>query len=274
MSLWRRGPTDAPPADAEAAYAALVEAHFAGRITPEEERRLRAHLPGCERCRGLYDRHLLFASLDPKSRPAEKRLARGLGIGAGPLGQRLRVGRYGVAVAAGAALAGVAAMVVVRLPDRVGDGYTARGGAAADEPAFEVYRVRGGAGVALKNGAAIARTDELAFAYGNPGNAQHLVIFGVDEHQHVYWYHPAWTDPETEPAAVPIAQGPLLRELPEAIAHNFDGVRLRLFAIFSTRPLTVRQVEELLPADADARTALPIPETKQKTIILRLEGAS
>jgi hypothetical protein len=260
-------------------FAALVDAHFSGRISPAAERRLRAHLPTCARCRARYDRHLLLASLDPKALSAEERIARGLGVGAGPLRalRDFRLGPIGAALAGGAAVVGLAAGLVFRLPGSgPADEFVARGGPAAVEegPAFVAYRVRGDTTAPLEDGALVAPGDELAFGYANPGPARHLLVFGVDEHQHVFWYHPAWTDPGGEPSSITIEPGPLLRELPEAVAHNFDGARLRLFAVFSERPLTVRQIEALLPAQAHTRTCLPIPQTTQRTLTLRLGGAS
>ena len=39
---------------------ALIEAHFARRISPSDERVLRAHLELCDACGKVYDAHLLF----------------------------------------------------------------------------------------------------------------------------------------------------------------------------------------------------------------------
>jgi hypothetical protein len=57
-----------------------VEQHFAGAITPHDERVLRRHLPGCEDCRGLYQRLLVGSRLDPRALTPKERLARGLGL--------------------------------------------------------------------------------------------------------------------------------------------------------------------------------------------------
>jgi hypothetical protein len=58
----------------------LVDRHFAGTISPEEERALRPHLPGCRDCRAYYQRYLVLARFDPAALAAEERIARGLGL--------------------------------------------------------------------------------------------------------------------------------------------------------------------------------------------------
>src|SRR5690348_7744043 len=58
----------------------LVDAHFAGNISPARERELRSHLPACETCRDYYERHLLLTALDPAANKPQDRLGVGLGI--------------------------------------------------------------------------------------------------------------------------------------------------------------------------------------------------
>src|SRR5258705_8522802 len=58
----------------------LVDAHFAGSISPLRERDLRSHLPACETCRDYYERHLLLSSLDPQAKRPQDRLGMGLGL--------------------------------------------------------------------------------------------------------------------------------------------------------------------------------------------------
>jgi hypothetical protein len=218
----------------------LIDRHFAGRIRARAERRLREHLPGCPACRSYYARHLLLAQLDPSALDSRDRLARGLGIRsarptAGPVGWL--------------ALATLAALLLVVLlwPTRVappGDeapGFTARGGAAPTTELL-VYRV----GQGLVEGE-ILSTDELAIAYRNEACRRRLMVFGVDDRGAVYWYHPAWQDPAANPTAIPIRSGPGIHELPEAVKHEIRGSRLTIHGIFLDRPLTVRQVEQMIP---------------------------
>ena len=64
------------------------------------------------------------------------------------------------------------------------------------------------------------------------------------------------------PAAVPIAPGAELRELPAAIRHGLDGRELVVYGLFLDEPLTVRAVEERLaraPTGAEAAALRAIP---------------
>jgi hypothetical protein len=93
-------------------------------------------------------------------------------------------------------------------------------------------------------GEVMRASDELAFAFDNPASARHLLIFGVDEHRHVYWYHPAWVNPATTPTAVAIPGG--RHELPEAVSHDLDGGVLTLYAVFANEAVSVRELERAL----------------------------
>jgi hypothetical protein len=220
----------------------LIRAHFALSISPREERKLRLHLTDCEECSGCYDRHLLLASLDPTAATAERRLAAGLGL-------TRRGGLQAFSLQLGFALTALAALVLLLLEK------PAEFAARAGEPAAQVaevfvYRVQPGqTGQAAANvtvGSSMRAADELAFAYVNSAGFSRLLIFGEDEHGHVYWYHPAWSDESANPRAIAIGSGSELRELPESIAHNLDGKRLRIRSIFSNAELSVRDVERLL----------------------------
>src|SRR5262249_28534454 len=71
------------------------------------------------------------------------------------------------------------------------------------------------------------------------------LVFGVDEHKHVYWYYPEWVDPAKKPVAVKIAsEDEQSHELPAAITHALDGKQLEVVAIFTSRPLSVTEIED------------------------------
>ena len=109
---------------------------------------------------------------------------------------------------------------------------------------LRAYRIRAGAAPMLAEGE-LGATDELAFGYLNPASRPWLLVYGVDEHGHVYWFHPSWDDPAQDPSAVQAAAGAGMHELPEAISHALDGRRLTLHGVLSERRLTVKQVEAL-----------------------------
>jgi hypothetical protein len=229
-----------------------IDAHFARTISPAEETQLRQHLPDCRPCRGYYDRHLLLEELDPDGGDAQSRLAVGLG---------LRVGRtpvhFGFAVAAVAAVLMIpllgsalssrrAAGTETNAPSAAPSEFTPRG--AGDDPAAPhlfIYRLAPNRPAERVTGSISAR-DELAFAYTNAGNFERLLVFGVDEHRHVYWYHPAWSNEGENPVAVPIARGAEVHELGEAVSQPLDGRQLRITAIFTRDNLAVKEVEKMV----------------------------
>lgn len=235
----------------------LVTRHFRGAITPGAERKLREHLPACASCKKTYERQRLWAELDPKAPSAEERLARGLGLSLRPRRAWLPLASVAVAMAA------AAAFVIWPAQRRSEAEFVARGAASetAQKPALFVYRIRPGAPPQAVQ-KQVGRHDELAFAYRNPSGFSRLLIFGVDEHGHVYWYHPAWREAAETPTAIAIEGGPALHELPEAIAHALDGQQLRIYGVFTREVLTVRQIEAALARnDSVARSFTAAAET-------------
>jgi hypothetical protein len=217
---------------------ALVDRHFEGTISPPEERTMREHLPTCEGCRAYYERWLILAKLDPEGISAETRIARGLGLGRRPLA---RVFPIGVAT-----LVAAAAALVLFLRVAPDTGFTARGAAhAAPASRVFVYEVRPGAPPGLASGT-VGRRDELAFAYENGAAKNRVMIFGVDEHQHVYWFYPAYKTETENPVAIPIEKDARRHELPEAVRHDLDGAHLEVRAVFLDTPMPVREMEALV----------------------------
>ena len=229
-----------------------IDRHFEGAISASDERAMREHLPLCAACHAHYERWLLLSRLDPEALRPEVRIGRGLG-----LRSRTRVIRpLGVALAATL----VAAAAAVLLSVHSGGGslaFTARGG----KPQIQfsrvfVYDVRPGKPAELASGT-VARGDELAFAYENGAAKTRLMIFGVDEHRHVYWFYPAWVSETENPVAIPIERDALRHELPEAVRQKFDGARLEIRSLFVDTPVTVAQVEAMI--QEDPARPLPIP---------------
>jgi hypothetical protein len=228
--------------------AAQIDAHFAGRLSPPDERRMRGHLGVCARCRRRYERHMLMAELDPGALDAHDRIGRGLGV----LGRASPMRQAVVALLAAAAV--VALVTALRpAPSPALGEFASRGvGRPAAGPSLEVYHSQPEQSFAPATGP-IRRGDELAFAYTNEAGFPFLAVYGIDEHGHVYWYHPAWTMPAEDPESIRIEGGPRLRELPEAISQSLDSQELRIVAVFSSRPLHVREMERLLGSNGNAR---------------------
>jgi hypothetical protein len=236
-------------------HAPEVDAYFAGRSSPAAHRALRPHLDACPDCHARFQGHLQIVALDPRALAFEERLGRALGVRRQRLlpGRRMRAW---TALAGAVAVAGVALLLSsgTRRPDT----FQARGGG---EPAALVlslgpsdtdvlaFRTDLAAGASLSTGQ-LPATAELAFAYRNPGGWQWLMVFARDELGNVYWYQPPWTDGRDAPPAVALSSGPGLHELPKAVAHTFRGRQLRLCALASNQPLSVRQVEQQLQTPA------------------------
>ena len=96
------------------------------------------------------------------------------------------------------------------------------------------------------------------------------MIFGVDEHRHVYWFYPAWRDATEDPRAVGIARrrACAATSFLEAVRHDFDGASLQIRSLFLDAPLTVSQVEAMLRQDPIG-PMLPIPGAVEATTTSR-----
>ena len=100
--------------------------------------------------------------------------------------------------------------------------------------------------------------DELAFAYENGPGKTRLAVFGVeDANRRVYWYYPAWTQPDEDPVAIPVETDGRRHELPDAVRQVFDGPLLEIHALFLDAPLSVRRIEALF--EEHPAGPLPIP---------------
>ena len=263
---------DAPSTRAE------IERHFAGRISLADERHMREHVGGCPECRAYYDRHLLLAEMDRgRAVSPEDRIAVGLGLAKSrhsALGPLLG----GLAVATAAAIVAIAAPSIWPRHDE----FASRGAVhTAPEGELYVYRIGSGGSPERADGTRMHQRDELAFAYTNRAGWPYLLVFGVDEHRHVYWYHPAWQNADETPRAVSIQSGSVGHELPDATSHDLDGAELHVFGLFIRTALTVRDVEERLktraagslqPAPSDKDIRALFPDSYVSELVLKVEG--
>lgn len=223
--------------------------HFERQLGPDREARLRRHMARCVECRSLY---------------------MALALARGPETTRQRH---------------------QRIRDSGQPEFRERGSlTSGEDPAgasrfvsISVYRLPAheqGALQPVRHGGAISRGDRLAFAYTNRSEEgfDRLLLFGVDEQHVVYWFYPAWTDPEQlTPRAVSIRHGRGV-ELPEEVAHDYEGSSLRLFALFfsGSRDLSVRSIEAVVQQLKERKVHVkrlqhfPLQETGQHTILLRV----
>ncbi len=249
------------------AFVPRVHAHFDRGLSPEEDRALFSHLPTCVRCSSLYERHLVLASLDPEAVDAKARIQRGLPRA--PASKRPRM-RW-VTPTAGALALAAALLLLLKPHHAPDDGFHPRGDASSIDASsrLSIYRVTAGAPPRSIDDR-IAHTDELAFAYANPEGKRFLLVFATDENGKTYWYYPAWTRGDENPTAVPIEPSTALVELPAAITHSFEASRLRVHAVFSDVPLSVREVESRLEATPPLSPTLGFPGTLETSRLLEL----
>jgi hypothetical protein len=241
----------------------LVERHFQGAISLADERELRAHLVDCETCRRFYDRQLRRATLDPALPRAEERLGRPLGLASRPAAGWVWATRLAAAGAAALLMVAVLPRVLDRGPHgRATSDFTARGLSPAASPRPEssgtgvtFHRIAAGAAPAPL-GDDLDAADELVLSYRNAAARARLLVFGIDEHRHVFWYLPRWTDPAAEPQAAPIEQGAGVHEVRTAVSHALDGQVLTLMSVFTDRAWTVKEVERLTSGGAEGRPGL------------------
>jgi hypothetical protein len=149
--------------------------------------------------------------------------------------------------ATAAALAVVAFIAPWRVPV---DAFRAKGPAAQARSAWagvEIYRVKEG-----RRTERIERTvragDGLSFSYRNGGKApyQYLALFAVEGGGRIFWYYPAWENRDETPSSIAIRASAEAVELPDMIRHPLQPGPLRVHALFSDQPLTVREVEARL----------------------------
>lgn len=240
----------------------LVDLHFALRIRPADEARLREHLPSCADCRGRYERQLLLARLDPSAPSAQRRLGRALGIRE-PEESRLFSSLPRLVPGLALASAGLIALLLMSPGSSPEEEFQARGAPpAAAEAALEVFELSS-SGPPRRVEGKVRSGAELAFTYTNAAGHPYLLLYAVDEHGHVYWYAPTWTDPSSRPTALAVSHSHVEQELPLATAHRFDGRRLSLRAVFTKEAVDV--------VEAERRIASGRPAAAGEEVTLELE---
>ena len=171
----------------------------------------------------------------------------------------------------------VAIAFAIRIPDAIiatppptrPASFATRGLSSGGPPALWTYRLGPGPSAHLVD-RVIHADDDLAFAYSNPSGKRFLMVFGVDEHRRVYWFHPAWPVGAAPPLAVRAAEGPGPHELTEAIRHQLEPGALRIHALFCDHPLSATTVEAAVRGARDLE-GLPIPGGDVVTLSRTLE---
>ena len=283
-------------------YQRMVDEVLIGDLAPGKWDRLRGHLKGCEGCRNRYNRVVLAermlhggpAALDEPSPPelarvamsvfpvAESRWSRMLQWAATP-----RHASGLVAAAAAVALIPILAGTM-RHPiavDKSNNGgpvelFQARGGL----PALE--RQAGLRAFCLSRENVLAldakapelpmcdRSDQLKLTVTNPGAYKSVFLVGMDDDHAPKWYAPR----PPEVASVPAPAGSVDAPVGGAVrlAVNHSAGRVRIFALFSDKPVQATEVESAIDelarrhVTATGAEALPLrrPDVLQRSLLV------
>jgi hypothetical protein len=127
--------------------------------------------------------------------------------------------------------------------------FAARGGrhAALGEVRVEPRLVRGGALMPLE-GAELRAGDGITARYFKQGErAEYLALFAVDAQGAVHWIFPAYLEPASNPTSIALAPSPTGHLLEDTVEPEAPAAgRLRVVAIVSREPLSVREIEHRL----------------------------
>jgi hypothetical protein len=268
----------------------LIDASFLGELTPSRWSALKEHLGTCEACRARYDRttrleRVLAGGSSGIRQPSPEELDRvqasifsALGTEARPtLMERFSRWVANPSLQLAAAALGIAFLAFV-LPSKEPDEYRARGGApvrAAGVRAFCLSSA-GASPLDSREHQACPISAQLKLALDNPGGYKHVFLVGVQSDAPL-WYAPR--PPETESALAPepkegdVPFGGAIR-----LEVNHEPGPLRVFALFSDRPLRSTEVEAAIAAltkkGASIREveALPIdrPDLAQRTVFIEV----
>jgi hypothetical protein len=225
-----------------------LAAHFAGRSSTRDDRRLFRHLKSCAACRDEYRTFAMLESLEADgAERARTRMSRGLFE---PAPRRVFVG-------GGLALACACMALVFSLGRTHGPEFAARGRLpaveAAQMPSLAIYRVpreRGNpealaVGETQRAGGVIHAGESLAFSYVNPPStgASYVMVFARDASGRVFWFWPAWDDAAADPQSLQIPASGSPVELTEAVRHELQPGPLTIVGLFTPKPLHVKEVE-------------------------------
>ncbi|MCA9668622.1 MAG: hypothetical protein KC503_23680 [Myxococcales bacterium] len=290
-------------APCDAGFGELIDQLFIEETLPEPKlSKLHEHVKGCDDCRAHYNRVVLAARLfhggpEAIDEPSPLELARvreavlsraRLAPDPPPrsFAQRFLSLRWlGALVAVGAAVA-------IVLPLALRDDGKPPAGNSSTAPARPEFQTRGAAPktgklvglrafcVAKGGGVAELGSDNkscalagvLKLAYTNRSKLAHVFIVGVDAKHRPMWYVPT---PRTG-LSVRAEQGAVDKALARTVRLevNHQAGALRIFALFSQKPLALADVEAAIAKtkgqDLASLELLPLDDTEQRSLLVTL----
>lgn len=222
--------------------------YFAKQIGVERSTELDHHVPYCAQCRVVVQQlediknAVGQRSADWDDTNFAKEVANRIAQQHSPRYLTRRFSGLTLALAVAATLVGI---VVIRGP-AVDDEFRARSSALSADAWVSIHVYQKSSGGVYRPATSRLEADEtLAFAYTNraPSNFRYLMIFGVDGVGKLYWFYPD-ADATVESVTISAADQPI--ELREDIPISLPKGRLRVAGLFSTEPMRVQQIAELV----------------------------
>lgn len=228
------------------AEALLTRQFHEGPLEPEENRALRAHIRGCERCKKTYDQFARIERQLEHTLIPEAQLQRLTPMPAPRPSRALRLLKVAAPMLA---IAAAVALFFLKPPVRVEEraAFTARSEGGTGRAAWiKIFRARNSEIEPL--GATMRSGDGLLFAYNNlsRSSARYLMIVGLDAARKAHWYFPAYKSIEERPVSIQIEQGAANTPLKERVFFDYAPGPLRICGVFTTEPLRVKEVDRLI----------------------------
>ncbi len=253
--------TDSPDpfAGADCPLSVELAALLDGEVSENRATAVRAHLPGCQRCRARFARLQASAAAlpaalgEPRDADFLGDVMRRIEAAGTPRPARRRWTSWlggGVAVAAVMAAAVVAIQPGGPPQTTPAPEFTARGSGTVPEAAtrssLEVFSGPHGE-TPLKDAARVDATHGFRFRISNYGPDRQFMLLGVDARGDVHWFYPGWTNARARPTSLPIAAGAHQLALKEGVTPVAPAPgAFEVVALFMDSPVDVVTIEQLI----------------------------
>ena len=144
--------------------------------------------------------------------------------------------------------------------------------AAKQEAGLQVYRAHAAPSLVPVQHE-LSREDALVFSFFNTGSKPftHLMVFAVDASAEVRWFYPEYIDERADPESIPLTAEPSRTLLPYEVRHDYALGPIKVYALFTHRPLRVSAVEAWLANEQLKPEAPPVSDAKLQIIELTVE---
>ncbi len=252
--------------------AKALAAWLDGELSENDAAQAHAHVESCPRCRALNARLRAVVAALPAEAPRDDRFAQEI---VERLDSRTPRTFRTVALTSAAALCALVAAPLLLRPST----FTARGGAADAGQLLRHVGVRAfvhphsdpSRRELVMPDAAFNADDGLSFELTNrTGAPLFALVFGVDARGSVHWFHPAFIDPESDPASLLLPAAPAVTALPEGVTLESPAEGpFQLISAVSIHPLSVSVIERAALQGWDALQR-EVPDAALQRLPLRV----